>query len=125
MIQGVIPSENIVTPPGAASAKPITAWLAVIQKRTQSVVSVRISFFVKSVFIAKPIDAPNPARCPSSSGAIPGRATTSTPMKPIIAPMNFERVMLSPSISGARRATQIGLENSSATSCASGMTVMP
>ena len=89
----------------------------------QVIVWLRVSRLVSMIVSAKKIAEDAAVITPAFSPAIVGRATQRMPINPRTAAKARTLVSRSPKISGDRTITQSGEVNSSAKTCASGITV--
>ena len=89
----------------------------------QQAPTVRVSDLVSVTETAKPTAAASATACPAFSPAASGRTTRPTPSSPSATASTFQRVMRSPRKAAASRMIQIGIVNSIATTCASGIIV--
>ena len=116
-------SGSVSTRSWSAVTSPSTACITVIQNRIAKVVSVRESRLVESVVPAKNRAEASAAIWPTPTGDRPGCVIARIPAKPKATATSRRVVSASPRTSGAISATQIGVVNSSANTCASGITV--
>ena len=106
-----------------AGTAPISDWNTSIQKMMATALSVRVSDLVSVTDTAKPTAAASAIAWPALSPAAEGRTIRPTPSSPSTMASAFQRFIRSPRKPTARHAVQIGIVNSSATTCASEISV--
>ena len=107
----------------SAGNRPSTDCTTSIQKMMATVLSVRVSAFTMITETAKPTAASSAINCPGCTAPVWGRTMIITPTSPSATAIVFQRPMRSRSTATASSAVQIGIVNSIATSCASGIIV--
>ena len=106
-----------------AGSRPSTDCTTSIQKMIATVLSVRVSFFTMITDTAKPTAAASAINWPGSTAPVCGRTMIVTPTRPSSTAALFHPPMRSPSTATASAAVHIGIVNSIATNCASGIIV--
>ena len=108
---------------GRMAMPAITICIQDMWNRMPRIVSVATRRLVAIMEPAKPSAATSASRVPALTGTAPGRTMTRMPTKPMAAATMRVAVSRSRSTIGASTATHSGAVNSSAKSCANGMSI--